>query len=626
MRTILRLTPLALLVVLAAPLASATVVSHAPQAESLAIDDVTITEGDAGVVAATFTVTLSEISANTVTVDYATADGTAAAPGDYSAAAGTLTFLPGETTQTVSVDVNGDALDEEDETYTVDLTNAVNAGIDDGQGVGTITDDDPLPALSVNNATVTEGNGGTVDTTFVVTLDNESGRTVTVDFATADGIATAPADYAVTSGTLTFIAGQTTKQVTVHVNGDLLDEIDETFTLNLSGAGNATISDSVGVGTITDDDGEPSLSIGNITVTEGNGGTTSATFTVTLTPVSGRDVTVQYVTADGSAGSPADYASTSGNLTFTAGQTTKQVTVQVNGDTLDESAENFTLNLSGAVNATISDGVGVGTITDDDPPPAISIDDVTVTEGDTGTTSATFTVGLGQPSGLAVSVDYATANVTALAPADYTATSGTLNFAPGQTTKQVTVLVQGDLLDEANETFTVNLANAVNASIADNQGVGTINDDDPLPALTINDVSVTEGDSGTVAATFTVSLSPLSGRSVTVNYATVNNTAVAPGDYTATSGTLTFAPGQTTQTVTVLVNGDLLAEVNENYFLDLTNAGNATIADSRGVGTIIDDDGEPTLSINDVTVTEGNSGSINANVLGLALGCEWADG
>ena len=105
----------------------------------------------------------------------------------------------------------------------------------------------------------------------------------------------------------------------------------------------------------------------------------------------------------------------------------------------------------------------------------------------------------------------------------------------------------------------------------------------------------------------------LSGRNVIVDYATANNTAVAPGDYTATTGTLTFAPGETTKTVTVLVNGDLIAEVDETYFVDLSNATNATIGDSRGVGTIIDDDGQPTISINDVTVTEGNSGIVNAN-------------
>ncbi len=243
---ILRPALLALLVALAAPLASATVAPDAGQAGSLSINDVTVTEGDSGAAAATFTVTLSEVSPDTVTVDYGTADGTAVAPGDYAAAGGTLTFLPGETTQTVSVDVNGDALDEQDETYTVDLTNAVNATIDDGQGVGTITDDDPLPALSIDDVTVTEGNGGTVDATFTVGLDNPSGRAVTVDFATADGTASAPADYGSTSGTLAFAAGQTTKQVTVQVNGDLLDEANETYMVELSNATNATIADGTG--------------------------------------------------------------------------------------------------------------------------------------------------------------------------------------------------------------------------------------------------------------------------------------------------------------------------------------------------------------------------------------------
>ena len=167
-------------------------------------------------------------------------------------------------------------------------------------------------------------------------------------------------------------------------------------------------------------------------------------------------------------------------------------------------------------NATIGDGLGLGTITDDDPLPTLSVNDVTVTEGDTGTVNAVFTVTLAQASGLGVSVDYATANNTAIAPADYTAASGTLTFAAGETTKTVTVLVNGDTLDEANETFFVNLSNPSNATIADGQGVGTITDDDAPSTLTINDVSVIEGDTGTTVATFTVSLSPVSVRFVLV--------------------------------------------------------------------------------------------------------------
>ena len=424
----LRLALLALLVALAAPLASATVGPNALQAESLSIDDVTITEGDAGAVAATFTVTLSDVSPDTVTVDYATADGTAVAPGDYSAAGGTLTFLPGETTQTVAVDVNGDALDEEDETYTVDLTNAVNGTIDDGQGVGTITDDDPPVAISLDDVSVLEGNFGIVSATFNVSLSSPSGRSVSVDYASANGTATAPVDYLSATGTLDFAAGETTKQVTVLVNGDLLNEANETFFLNLTNAVNATIADSQGLGAITDDDGPPSLSVNDVTVTEGDSGTTSATFTVTLAPASGQNVSVDYSTADGTATAPADYAATSGTLTFAPGQTTRTVSVQVAGDTVDEINETFTVNLSNAVNAAIADGTGLGTILDDDSLPALSINDVTVTESDAGTTSATFTVGLNAPSAHAISVDYGTADGTATAPADYAAGSGSLTL------------------------------------------------------------------------------------------------------------------------------------------------------------------------------------------------------
>ena len=193
-----------------------------------------------------------------------------------------------------------------------------------------------------------------------------------------------------------------------------------------------------------------------------------------------------------------------------------------------------------------------------------------------------------------MTVNYATANNSAVAGSDYTATSGQLSFAPGQTTKTVTVLVLGDLLDEANETFFVDLSGAINATIADSRGVGTITDNDPLPSLSINDVSLTEGNSGTKAFTFTVTLSPASGRTVTVNFVTANGTARAgtfgSADYVGTSGTLTFSAGSTTRSVTVSVRGDTTRESNETFFVNLSGALNATIADSQGLGTIVNDD------------------------------------
>jgi uncharacterized delta-60 repeat protein/CSLREA domain-containing protein len=579
---------------------------------SLSINDITVTEGDAGTVNAVFTVTLSAASGQTVTVDFATADGTALQPGDYTSNSGTLTFAPGETTRTITVAVNGDVLDEVNETYFINLTNAANATISDSQGLGTITDDDAAPSLSINDITVTEGNSGTVNAVFTVTLSAASGQTVTVDFATADGTALQPGDYTSNSGTLTFAPGETTKTVTVAVKGDVLDEANETYFINLTNAANATISDAQGLGTVTDDEGAPSLSINDITVTEGDSGTVNAVFTVTLSAASGQTVTVDFATADGTALQPGDYTSNSGTLTFAPGETTKTITVAVNGDVLDEVNETYFINLTNAANATISDSQGLGTVTDDDGAGTLSINDITVTEGNSGTVNAVFTVTLSAASGQTVTVDFATADGTALQPGDYTSNSGTLTFAPGETTKTVTVAVKGDVLDEVNETYFINLTNATNATISDSQGLGTITDDDAAPSLSINDITVTEGNSGTVNAVFTVTLSAASGQTVTVDFATADGSALQPGDYTSNSGTLTFAPGEITKTITVAVKGDTLDEVNETYFINLTNAANATISDAQGLGTITDDDGTPTLSINDITVTEGNSGTVNA--------------
>ena len=135
--------------------------------------------------------------------------------------------------------------------------------------------------------------------------------------------------------------------------------------------------------------------------------------------------------------------------------------------------------------------------------------------------------------------------------------------------------------------------------------------DDPLPELSIDDVTLAEGDSGTVTATFTVTLSAPSDQIVAVAFATADDTASAPDDYLPAVGPLLFAPGETTQPLSVTVNGDTLDEANETYFVNLSEPLNATIADGQGLGTITDDDG-PSISIDDVAVTEGNSGTVSA--------------
>jgi len=333
----------------------------------------------------------------------------------------------------------------------------------------------------------------------------------------------------------------------------------------------------------------PDVSINDVSVTEGSTGTTSATFTLSLSFASGTPITVHYATADGSATAGSEYLAASGDVTFAPAQTSKVVTVAVLGDRVAEPTETFAVNLSSPTNAFIGDGQGVGTILDDEP--RVSIGNAAVTEGNTGSVNATFTVSLSAAYDAAVTVHYATANGTATAGSDYLAASGDVTFAPGQTSKVVTVAVLGDRVAEPTETFAVNLSSpSADAAIAVGQGVGTILDDEPR--ISINSVSTKEGNGGTTQFIFTVSLSAAYDQPVTVNYSTANGTATAGSDYQAKSGTLTFAPGQTTQTITIVVYGDKTAESDETFFVNLNSpSSNAFFLAPQGIGTILDDDG-----------------------------------
>jgi ELWxxDGT repeat protein len=254
------------------------------------------------------------------------------------------------------------------------------------------------------------------------------------------------------------------------------------------------------------------------------------------------------------------------------------------------------INVIGTLFFTADDGIHgreLWKLVDDQtqPSPALSIKDVTVAEGNSGTRSATFTVTLSAASILPVTVQYATANGTATAGSDYQARGGTLSIPAGQTTGTITVPVIGDRLPEPNETFVVNLSGATNATIADGQAVGTIVDDEPH--ISISDVTKAEGrKSKTSLFTFTVTLSVPYDQPVTMSFQTANDVATtSDGDYVAKSGTLTFNPGETTKTITIDVKGDRKRESNETFYLDLfNNSSNALFTKKRGLGTILNDD------------------------------------
>ncbi len=219
--------------------------------------------------------------------------------------------------------------------------------------------------------------------------------------------------------------------------------------------------------------------------------------------------------------------------------------------------------------------------------PTLSIGDVTVADAPT---NATFAVWLSAPTSLEVTALFASSNATALAGADYQFTNGLLRFAPGIVTQFIQVPIIGDAISEANETFTVRLSAPTNATLVRAIGTGTITDDDAVPSISVEPIEFVEGHRGTSNATFVVRLSAPSGQSITVRYATANGTAVAPGDYTARSGTLTFNAGVVTQLVTVPIVGDLALESDETLLLTLSTPVRATISIAETTATILNDE------------------------------------
>lgn len=230
-------------------------------------------------------------------------------------------------------------------------------------------------------------------------------------------------------------------------------------------------------------------------------------------------------------------------------------------------------------------------------PASLAVSDFTLLEGNSGAQNAVVTVTLSAPTSRTVTVNYNTADGTALAGSDYQSVAGKLTFAKGVTSKTIQVAVIGDGIGEPDESFRIQLANAKGATIANGTAVVTILDDDQ-PRISVSDVAANEGNDGPTAFTFTVSLSVAYDLPVTVYYTTMDGSASAGIDYTAAAGTLVFAPGQTSQTITVAVNGDRLVESDKMFSINVSTPNRyAGISKGVGVGTIIDD--EPRISISD---------------------------
>ena len=575
-----------------------------------------VTEGSGAT--ADFVVGLSAPSGKDVSVTYSTRGGTATALDDFIGQSDVLlTFAPGEVEKTISILlVDDDLYEARPEQFTVQLFLPRNASVAEGNtfAVGTIVDDDPEPTLSI--AADAGGRGDEGPITFTVTLSEASGGPVAVFYATEDGTATGGvesegADYeSVPRGLLVFRPGDTQQTLTVDVFDDDLAEGEETFTVRLSQPLRAALDmdlDSA-VGTIMDDDALTASVSASPEVTEGN----AATFRVRVTGATSTAAVVVSYTVSGTAEAGSDYTAPSGTLTIGAGDPDGAIMIETLVDMVMDGGETLVVTLT---DARTDKGVVTAAAT---PAETQILDEgttaVSVAAGDPVTEGgdATFTVTLSGAVPAPVMVNWSTSDGTATVDdSDYAAGSGTVTFPTGTTTPQtVTVATVDDALVESDETFTVTLtALGFPAGVSlgmDPAAMGTIEDNDTAAVSVVAGAPVTEGGE----ATFTVMLSGAVSAPVMVNWSTSDGTATGGSDYVAGSGTVTFPTGTTTpQTLTFTTVNDTLAEADETFTVALTALGfpagvSLGMDPAAAVGTIVDDDPEPTLSIADAGVRE----------------------
>ena len=590
------------------------VTAQAQVAPTVSINDISVTEGNSGTVAARLTIRLSAPSSQTVTVRFATANGTATAGSDYVTRTGSTTFAPGETSRTQSFNVNGDTLVEEDETFFVNLSAPVGATIDRGQGIVTILNDDVGTDTTPDGfsfAPVTGAALGSVQTSNAITVSGINA---------ASPISVSGGAYSINGGAFVTTPGTVTVGQTVRVQQTASNTAAATTTATLTIGG---VSADFVVTTAA-----PTVSINDISVTEGNSGTQQAVLTVSLSSSSANTVTVSYATADGTATSGSDYVSASGTLTFAPGVTSQPVSVGIVGDTVFESDETVLVNLSSASGATLAKSQGSITIVNDDSNlPTVSINDISVTEGNSGTQQAVLTVSLSSASANTVTVSYATADGTATSGSDYVPASGALTFAPGVTSQPVSVGIVGDTVFESDETVLVNLSSASGATLAKSQGAITIvNDDAATPAFSIADASVVEGNSGTRNIVFVITLNPPATTTTSVRATTTNGTATSGSDYNGGSASASFAPGETSKSVALSVRGDTVIEEDETFFVTLSApSSGTTLGRSMATGTIIDDDGDRSPDpFSFPPVTNAAQGSVETSAATVVTGINTA--
>ncbi|AGZ44948.1 Calx-beta domain-containing protein [Actinoplanes friuliensis] len=586
------------------------------------------------------------------TYTWSTAEGTAKAGYDFTPVTGaTVTFTNGKAN--FSVTTLADTVYEGDESFDIVVNNG-NVAV--ATATATINDEDIAPTytMTANKTTVTEGTDTAV--TVTVKLDAASAAPVSIPITTEDGSgangAKAGSDYTTYSTPVTFAPSETTKQFTVPILNDTTDEDDQTFTIKASAGTGVTGTASPITITIADEDAAPAVKFNSATASIEEG--KDLKFPVSLTAPSEKTVTVKYDTSDLTAGAQPngeglasagkDYTAVSaGVVTFAPGDTLKDAVVKTTTDDLDEiTPEDFQATLSAPTNATLGmPATSIGKIADPNTTtsPTVTLTPTTVKEGN-ATASQTFTVKLSKASGKTQVVHWIAGTglgQTATANADYKSASGDLTFAPGDLEKTFSVDILGDLTDEPDENFTLTLSNKDVASTLSNvsgdlkANTILITDDDDKPTYSVNNVSMAEGNTASVAL-YTLKLSNPTSTALTFNVTKVDDTAKsAPvgdpltvfgtDDYSVPVGTVTVPAGQPAGYAFALVNGDGIFEPDEAASLkftpaDVATTGAVTGASATGTLTLTNDDTAPVLNVVPVSGNEDDTVTVKGIVIG----------
>ncbi|HYD68571.1 Calx-beta domain-containing protein [Azospirillum sp.] len=612
----------------------------------------------------TFIVTRSGDVDTESTVDWAVSEEWGSGAADYNdfidswVPSGTVTFMPGETSQTITIEVIGDDWVEPDESFSVILSNPSEGDIDTAEATAVILNDEGVMTVSVVDAAKTEGNTGTTPFTFTVTRDGPADTEAwAIWYATIDGTAgkAAASDFAggvQPTGTVTFQPGETAQTITVFVAGDTLTEGNEAFEVRLANLTEGSASPTSATATILNDDVASSNSVFSITATdldkaEGSGGQTPFTFTVTRTNATAV-ASVKWAAAGLGPirATLSDFANDvmpSGTLSFAIGETSKTVTLQVAGDTYAEGDEGFSVTLSNPTGGTLGTVRSAnGVIRNDDTSYAIYTLDGAVQEGNEGTTPFTFLVtrsGVLSGSG---SVDWEVEPVlTDLTDfAGGVLPTGSLSFAPGETQKTIVIDVAGDTVLEDSEEFFVKLTNAVGGMpVGWGLAGGFIINDDVATRYSISpgNVDLGEGDDGSTPFTFSVSRGTSTGVS-SVDWAVTSEFAPDAADASdfsggfLPSGTVTFADGETQRSITVFVAGDTTVEGSERFSVGISNASDGGVIDQPSAsGLIINDDASFAVTALSADAAEGDADStpftftISRNALSIGTSSvDWA--